>query len=111
PEPDPARIAAVASMSARAFAENVGKRPARPQKSGWLADLFSGTRWLVPASATVGAVVVGILVVPMALDGLDPDGVAPQAMPEPAPSSVADAVPPATETMLGRGPGTSMGAV
>lgn len=65
PKPDPAKIAAVAAMSARAFAADLAQ-PSRPEAgASRLVQWIKGTNWLMPVSALAFAVVAAVLLVPL----------------------------------------------
>lgn len=89
PEPDPAKVRAVAAMSARAFADQ-----ARSSKSiketGWLSRWLKREAWLFPVSAMAFTLAAVALLVP--LIGR-PQMVAPLPDTAPPPGPVADARP------------------
>ncbi|RDE07672.1 hypothetical protein [Pelagibacterium lacus] len=111
PEPDPAKIGAVAAMSARAFAAQSGRAP--ESKGGPFTRWFGGTHWLMPASAMALTVFAAALIVPL---------IGRQDMLSPSPSdamlsreaAVAEVEPPAVvadQAMPAPQEGTRMGAV
>lgn len=114
PEPDPAKIEAVAAMSARAFSADFAKASKPQGKTGRFSRWIQGTGWLMPASATALTVLAAALVVPLIMQP-DPSGPAPSdAMLSREPAAVAGAEPSATQmeqALPERDEGVRMGAV
>lgn len=95
PEPDPAKIDAVAAMSARAFSAELARAPESRKGGGGFAGWIRSTNWLMPASAMAFAALAAVVVVP--LMGR-PDLLPSMQEPAPAPASVP------SETALSREP-------
>lgn len=111
PEPDPAKIEAVAAMSSRAFAINAARASEPLARTSRLVQWIGGGNWLVPASAFAFTVFVAAALIAL----IDRPDMAPRSSSDTAvsrePAAVADA--PTIETEQATPPqeeGVRMGA-